>query len=462
MNSSAMTPAERRAAASLTSIYALRMLGLFLLFPVLALYASRLEGSTPVLIGLALGAYGLTQAVLQIPFGILSDRFGRKPIIAVGLGLFALGSAVAAASHTLGGVILGRALQGSGAIAGPVMALAADLSREESRTKVMALIGISIGLSFAVALILGPVLNSWIGVPGIFWMIAVLAVAAVAVLKYWVPNPVRSVVHRDAETVPGQLKAVLADSQLLRLDFSILVLHTILTATFVVTPLALRDVAGLSEQRHWEVYLPVLALSVVAMVPFIILAEKKRLIKPVMVGAIFALGAAEFGLRFLYHSVTGIVAMLLLFFTAFNLLEASLPSLMSKLAPPDRKGTALGVYSTSQFLGAFLGGSLGGWLYGHYGFAAVFGAAAAVAAVWLLSTLGMQSPRYLSSYILNVGEVDEAQARQLAARLGALPGVAEAVVIVEEGVAYLKVDRNALNEDALQAFSARGPSVSAA
>jgi MFS family permease len=451
-----MTRLERQAALSLTGIYALRMLGLFLLFPVLALYARDLEGATPTLIGLALGIYGLSQALLQIPFGVLSDRFGRKPVIVVGLILFSLGSVVAAVSHTIFGVIIGRIVQGSGAIAGPVMALAADLSREEQRTKVMAVIGISIGISFALSLILGPVLNIWIGVPGIFWLIAVLALGAIAVLMLWVPNPVRSRVHRDAEAVPGQFKAVLTDPQLLRLDFGILVLHLILTATFVVTPLALRDIAGFPEGRHWEVYLPVLIASIAAMVPFILLAERKRLIKPVMTGAIIVLGTAEFGLQFFYHSVAGIVAMLILFFAAFNLLEASLPSLMSKLAPPDRKGTALGVYSTSQFLGAFIGGSLAGWLYGRYGFDAVFAACALFAGVWLVSVLTMQNPRYLSSYILRVGTVDEAQAKSLAARLGTVPGVAEAVVIVEEGVAYLKVDRSALNEEALQQFSAAG------
>jgi predicted MFS family arabinose efflux permease len=261
-------------------------------------------------------------------------------------------------------------------------------------------------------------------------------------------------VHRDAEAVPGQFRAVLADPQLLRLDFGILVLHLILTATFVVTPLALRDIAGFPEGRHWEIYLPVLVASIAAMIPFILLAERKRLIKPVMAGAVVVLGLAELGLRFFHHDVAGIVAMLVLFFAAFNLLEASLPSLMSKLAPPDRKGTALGIYSTSQFLGAFIGGSLAGWLYGRYGFDAVFAACTLVAGVCLLSVLTMRSPRYLSSYILRVGSVDEAQAKTLAARLGAVPGVTEAVVIVEEGVAYLKVDRSALNEEALQRFSA--------
>jgi MFS family permease len=454
MKSSALTPGEIRAALSLTSIYALRMLGLFLLFPVLALYARHLSGSTAILVGLALGAYGLSQAILQIPFGVLSDRFGRKPLITIGLILFALGSVVAALSHSIHGVILGRALQGSGAIAGPVMALAADLSREEHRTKVMAMIGISIGMSFAVALILGPVLNTWMGVPGIFWLIAVLSLAAIGVLRLWVPNPVHSTVHRDAEAVPGQLKAVLLDAQLLRLDFGILALHAILTATFVAMPLALHDMAGLPAERHWQIYLPVLVLSVAAMVPFIILAEKKRLMKPVLAGAILAVSLAEFGLQELYHSVWGIVLMLLLFFTAFNLLEASLPSLMSKLAPPDRKGTALGVYSTAQFLGAFVGGASGGWLYGHYGFGAVFAFCGTLALLWLLVTMSMASPRYLSSYILNVGQVNELEAHQLAAKLSTLPGVAEAVVIVEEGVAYLKVDRNTLNEEALQQFSA--------
>lgn len=453
-DSDGMTSNERRATSALASIYALRMLGLFLILPVFSTYAlDNLSGATPILIGIAIGAYGLSQAVLQIPFGMLSDRFGRKPIIIVGLLIFALGSVVAAMSDSITGVIIGRALQGAGAIAAAVMALVADLTREEQRTKAMATIGVTIGLSFAFALVAGPVLDSWIGVPGIFWATAVLALGGIAVLKFWVPQPVRSRFHRDTQAVPGKFKDVFADPQLMRLNAGILALHAILIASFVVLPLALRDQAGLASDQHWQIYLPVLLLGMLAMVPFIILAEKKRLMKQVFVGSIVVLGLSELALLMANHSIIGIGVALFLFFAAFNTLEASLPSLISKAAPPDSKGTAMGVYSTAQFLGAFIGGSAGGWLYGAYGIGSVFGFCALIAGLWALLALGMKTPRYLRSHMVNVGLVGPEQARHLAARLMQVPGVVEAVVIVEDGIAYLKVDSKLLDDKALGEFS---------
>ncbi len=449
-----MTTGEKRAAIALAGVFSLRMLGLFMILPVFSLYAQHLKGVTPTRIGLAIGAYGLTQAIFQIPFGMLSDRLGRRPIIAMGLLIFAFGSAVAAMSTSIAGVILGRALQGAGAIAAVVMALAADLSREEHRTKIMAVLGVSIGISFAVALVLGPILNGWIGVPGIFWLTAIMALGGVVVVYSVVPQPVSSHLHRDAEPVPALFRRVLADSQLLRLNFGIMALHMILTASFVALPLALRDEAGLPSPHHWYVYLPVMVLSVVAMVPFIVIAERQRRMKQVFLGAIVVLGFSEFGLAWFHGELIGIVLMLFLFYTAFNLLEANLPSLISKVAPLESKGTAMGVYSSSQFLGAFLGGVSGGWLYGVYGFRGVFLFCAMVAAVWFFVATSMKSPRYLSSYLLNVGQVNEDEARELSARLTQVRGVAEATVVAEEGVAYLKVDQKALDEQALREFSA--------
>jgi len=240
-----MTPQERRAAFSLAFIFMLRMLGLFLILPVFALYAEHLEGATPLLVGLAIGTYGLTQALLQIPYGLVSDRIGRKPVIIAGLIVFALGSMVAALAESITWVIVGRAIQGAGAIAATVMALAADLTREEHRLKAMAVIGSSIGVSFSIALIGGPVLNSWMGVPGIFWLTAVLAVLGILVVQYVVPDPAVTRVHRDAEAIPALFKDVLVNGQLLRLNFGIFALHLILTASFVTVPLTLRDYAGL-------------------------------------------------------------------------------------------------------------------------------------------------------------------------------------------------------------------------
>jgi MFS family permease len=448
-----MVPAERRAVFSLAGIYALRMMGLFMILPVFALYGETLEGYTPALIGVAIGIYGLTQAALQIPFGMASDRFGRKPVITLGLIIFAIGSVVAATSDTMSGVIIGRALQGAGAIAAAVMALTADLTREENRLTAMAVIGMSIGVAFAVSLVLGPVLNQWIGVDGIFWLTAVLALGAVVVLHVVVPRPVRSGFHRDAMTAPQQIRQVIRDPQLLRLDFGILVLHMMLTATFVALPLALRDHAGLATDHHWYVYLPVMLLSMVLMVPFVIIAEKKRRIKAVFGAAVLVLGIAEVAFLMGNHSIAGITFGLFIFFTAFNVLEATLPSLVAKTVSPDNKGTAMGVYSSSQFIGAFFGGVTGGWLYGAMGMEAVFGLCAVLAVAWFFVATTMQSPRYLSSHLVRVGPIDETRARHLVGELTMITGVAEAVVIAEDGIAYLKVDLHALDREALKAYS---------
>lgn len=448
-----MVPAERRAVFSLASIYALRMMGLFMILPVFALYGETLEGYTPALIGIAIGIYGLTQAAFQIPFGMASDRFGRKPIITIGLLIFAGGSVVAATADTMNGVIIGRALQGAGAIAAAVMALTADLTREENRLSAMAIIGMSIGVAFATSLVMGPVLNQWIGVDGIFWLTGVLALAAIAVLHFVVPTPVRSSFHRDAQTVPAQLKKVITNPQLLRLDFGIFALHMMLTATFVVLPLALRDHAGLEAANHWYVYLPVMLLSMLLMVPFVIIAEKKRRMKTVFTAAVLILAIGELAFMFGFDSITGIIFGLFIFFTAFNVLEATLPSLIAKVASPDNKGSAMGVYSSSQFLGAFFGGTMGGWLYGQVGMEAVFGMCAAIAIVWFLVAATMQSPRYLSSHLVRVGTITKEQARHLVGELTQVTGVAEAVVIAEDGIAYLKVDLHALDREALKAYS---------
>lgn len=446
-----MLPGERRAAISLAGIFSLRMLGMFMILPVFALYAAKLEGATPALMGLAIGAYGMTQAILQIPFGLLSDRFGRKPVIAAGLLLFALGSVVAALSTSIYGIILGRAIQGSGAIAAAVMALAADLTREEQRTKAMAIIGMSIGFSFSLALVAGPILDHWIGLSGIFWLTGVLACLGIAVLYLIVPQPQLSRVHRDAEPVPAQFLAVLKDAQLLRLNYGILSLHLILTATFTVLPLILRDHLGMASAQHWHLYLPVLLLSVAAMVPFIILAERRRRMKQVFLGGIAVVALAEFGMAFWHVSFVSIALLLFLFYVGFNLLEASLPSLVSKMAPSDSKGTAMGFYSSSQFLGAFIGGAAGGWLQGRFGIGGVLVFCGTVAMIWLLVAASMRSPRYLTTRLLQVGVIDAQHARTLAQRFTQVRGVAEAVVIGEEGVAYLKVDNHALDEQALEA-----------
>ncbi|CAK0771323.1 Inner membrane transport protein YajR [Gammaproteobacteria bacterium] len=447
----ALSATERRAVFPLASIVVLRMLGLFLILPVFALYAKQLQGATPGTVGLAMGIYGLTQALLQIPAGILSDRIGRKPVIAAGLLIFALGSLIAAVSTTIEGVIIGRALQGAGAISAAVLALVADLTREEHRTLAMAVIGLSIGLSFSVALVLGPLLNGWIGVPGIFWLTAGLALLGVALLFGRVPSPPVHH-HRDTEPTPGQFAAVIRDPALWRLNVSIFLLHLSVTALFMVFPLLLREV-GLPSEAHWQVYLPVLLLSVLGMAPFILVSEKYRRIKEVFLTATALLGIAQITLFLSHGDWVTLVIGLWLYFLGFNILEASLPSLVSKFVDPEAKGTAMGFYSTAQFLGAFAGGLMGGLLQGHFGHASPFLAGALMTLLWGWVIWGLPAPRYLTNHLLRVGPLDTAGASDLSQRLLALPGVVQAHVVREDEVAYLKLEAKTVDWNALAAFS---------
>ncbi len=447
-----LTPLELKAGSSIALIYGIRMLGLFMILPVFSIFAENLDNTTPLLIGLALGIYGLTQGLLQIPFGMLSDKIGRKPVIAAGLIIFAIGSVVAAYADTIYGIIAGRAIQGAGAIAAALMALAADLSREEHRLKIMSMIGINIGVAFAVAMVVGPIINAWVGMKGIFLLTAILAVMGILVLFKVVPKADSLSFHRDAQLEPSQLSNIIKNTQLLRLDLGIFVLHAVLMATFIAIPLMLQD-AGLESLQHGWLYAPVFLVSIVLMVPFIILAEAKRRMKQVFVGAVLVLAISLLLLMFSDRSLAIITFSLGLFFTAFNLLEASLPSLVAKISPADRKGTAMGIYSSSQFLGAFVGGVMGGWAYGQGGVSLLFLLCMSLVIVWFLLAATMKSPRYVSTYLLNIGQIAPEQVNHLILQLVAIRGVAEASVIAEDGVAYLKVDLKALDLDALMAYS---------
>lgn len=448
-NQENMTPIELRATAALALVFALRMFGMFSILPVLAIHAQHLPGgATPLLVGVALGVDGLAQAFLQIPFGLLSDRYGRKRVIYAGLLLFALGSFVAAAADDIYLIILGRLIQGTGAIAAAVIALTADLTREEHRAKGMAVIGMSIGITFGASMVLGPALSDWIGVSGIFTLTGVLALLAMLVVRFVVPDPRVSRVHADAETVPAQLAAVLVNPELQRLDFGIFSLHAAMRGLFVVVPLALLEVGGLPVSQHWKVYLPVMGISFVAVVPFIIYAERRGRMKPVFAGAVGLLLLSTLLMSVTLHHFAGLIIALFLFFLAFNLLEASLPSLVSKIAPAGSKGTAIGVYNSFQYLGLFLGGALGGFLAQHVGAAAVFVFASGLCFAWLLLALSMQPPPAVRTRIFQVPVLRAVPAAMLSRELAGVDGVTEAVVIAEEGVAYLKVRNGPWDEAA--------------
>ena len=384
-----MSREELRGGLSLAAVFALRMLGLFLILPVFAIYAQHLpSGNDAALVGAALGGYGLTQACLQIAYGAASDRFGRKPVIVFGLLVFAIGSFVAALAGDIHGVIAGRVLQGAGAISAAVTALAADLTREQHLTKVMAMIGSSIGLVFAVSMVGGPLLYVAIGMPGIFSLTGVLALLAIFVVVRIVPLA-PAVARQPAWQ---SFLEVLANRQLLRLNFGVFALHLMLTAMWVLLPVELLTTGSLPVAEHWKIYLPALFVSFAVMVPAIIAAERYARLKLVFNSAIVLLIAVPAGFAFFAHDVLGLACWLTAFFIAFNILEATQPSLIARIAPPHAKGAALGVYNTTQSLGLFLGGVVGGSLAKYAGAGAVWAGSALLAIVWLLLALTMRMP----------------------------------------------------------------------
>ena len=378
---------EIRAGVSLASLFGLRMLGLFLILPVFAVHAPKLAGGENLtLVGIALGAYGLSQAILQIPFGMASDRFGRKPVIAFGLVVFALGSFLAATATDIHMAIAGRVLQGAGAISSVVVALAADLTREEHRTKTMGMIGATIGFVFALSMVAAPMLYDWIGMDGLFILTGVLALSGLAVVYGAIPDAVQA---RKKQTEPAPtLAQVISNPELARLNFGIFALHLVQMAMFVVLPGALIE-AGLPVAAHWKAYLPVVLASFVLMVPPILYADRRNRPQVVMGGAVALMLVVQAGLVFA-HGLIGLIVLLLLFFAAFNVLEAMLPSLVSRIAPEQARGGAIGVYNTTQTMGLFAGGLAGGWMAKHFGPAAVYALGAVLMLAWLVLVAGMR------------------------------------------------------------------------
>ncbi len=441
-----MNALERRSTFALSSIFALRMLGLFMIIPVFAVAGKSYQYATPALIGLAVGVYGLSQAILQIPFSLWADRFSRKPLIIFGLLLFALGGAVAAMSHTIYGVIIGRAIAGAGAVSAVVMALLADVTREEQRTKAMAIMGMSIGLSFVVAFSLGPWLTSLVGISGLFWVTTVMGLLAILML-FMVPKTSRH--HKNfKQGYLNQLKQVLKMGDLNRLHVSVFALHLLLTAMFVYVPSQLIEFAGIPLAKHGIVYLPLLLISLFFAFPSIILAEKYRKMRSIFLTAIFGIIIGLLILIFGYQSKYILLTGLGLFFIAFNVMEALLPSWLSKSAPIQSKATAMGVNASGQFLGAFFGGTLGGQLLMLNNTAIGWSVLAAIAIIWLLISFGLAQPRYLTSLVLRLPE--EKQTDDWTSQLLAIHGIEEVVVMPEKQVAYIKVDKQQIDDAARQ------------
>lgn len=382
----AMTRAEIKSTTALASIFALRMLGLFLILPVFAIHAKTLPGGdSAFLVGLAMGIYGLTQSFGQIPFGIASDKYGRKPVIIIGLILFALGSFIAAAADSMLWMIIGRAVQGAGAISAAVTAFIADSTREEHRTKAMAMVGGSIGLTFAVSLVAAPLLYKMVGMGGIFALTGSLSVLAILVVLYLVP----AAPALPARRVP--FSAVLRNGELMRLNYGVFALHLMQMAMFVVIPPALVQYLDLPVAEHWKIYLPVVLASFIVMLPPIFIGEKRGKMKQVFVGAIALLLCVQLGMWQFLTEPMALIGLLFAFFIAFNIMEASLPSLVSRIAPPAAKGAALGVYNTLQALGLFCGGALGGWLKQHSGPNSVFVLGIVLSLGWLIIASNMQN-----------------------------------------------------------------------
>jgi MFS family permease len=443
-----MTPVERKASVSLASIYGLRMLGMFLILPIFAVYATHYEGGDNIqLVGMALGAYPMAQALFQLPYGMASDKFGRKNMIMIGLIMLIIGSIVVAMADNIYMVILGRAIQGAGAVSAAVTALLADLTREEHRTKAMAMIGSTIGVTFAISLVLGPALAQWVGIAGIFWLTAILGALAILVIQFVVPNPLISSFHSDASAAPAKLKDVLQNGQLLRLNYGIFALHAAQMAMFIVVPFAILKTSHLTVNQHWQIYLPILVGSFILMIPAIIVGEKKGLLKQVFIGAVALMLLAQLCFAGLIGSFWGVVFSLFAYFVAFNTLEASLPSLISKLAPAAAKGTAMGVYNTSQSLGAAAGSLVGGYLSHHYGFSAVFMFCAALMGIWLLASFSMKTPPAVRTKMYHLGDTSESQAAKLTHAISALPFVHEAVAIAKEGMLIVKIKTQMVSDE---------------
>lgn len=441
MHSEKMTRTEKQAVVSLSSIMSLRMIGLFMVLPVFSLYASQLTGANPTTIGLAMGSYGLAQAFFQIPFGALSDRIGRKPIILIGLLIFVLGSVVAGMADSILWMIMGRTLQGVGAVGSTTLAMTADLTRENQRSKAMAITGMAIGMSFAIAMLIGPLLTKWVTVGHLFYIAAVFGCVGIILLYSYTPTPKTLRWHRDAEPELRSFLKLLFNPELSKLNFGIFALHAIFTASFVAIPIHLAQTTHFPSSQQWEVYLPTLLAGFSLTLFAVGQAERKQQIKLYFTSAVIALGIAEL---LLWQNTTGVLWFgvgLTLFFASFSLLEAFLPSLISRVAPADRKGSAMGIYSCSQFFGIFAGGFFGGWLYGKFSFPGVYIFCLCLTLLWFILSLFMQPPRHWITQLWRIPQQKKLAWSAISPELEKIPGVIEATYITEDETAYLKVEQ---------------------
>ncbi|MCG7646488.1 MFS transporter [Alteromonas sp. Cnat3-28] len=433
-----MNALELRAALALASVYVLRMMGLFMVMPVLAVAAMDYPDYSPLLVGLAVGGYGLTQAALQIPMGMMSDKWGRKPVILLGLAVFALGSFVAANADSMAMMIVGRILQGAGAIAGAIMALATDVSRESQRAKVLAIIGIAIGFSFYLAVILGPLIANSCGLAGVFGITGILAILCMPLVKWVVPNGVQL---SSGDTLPqkDQLKRLVFSSQLWRLNISVMILHMMITLLFVQLPVTLLNF-DMTLDSHWTVYLPVLGASIVGLI-IMMGAARGRTPKSLLVTGVVFMGGAFLALSLEDHSWWWVTAAVVLFFTGFNYLEANFPALVSSIAPAGQKGTAMGLYASFQFFGAFLGGVISGFVTDIWSQEFAYGIGAASTLLWLFIILGVKEVSRVKRVMMN-GDFDSSNVSSIKAELLLVPGVLEVTLNSQNNAVYLKVDRD--------------------
>ena len=446
-----MFPHEWRASTTLSGVYALRMLGMFLVLPVLAMYAASLPGAedNKTLVGLAMGIYGLTQALLQLPLGIASDKFGRKKTIYAGLVVFAAGSFLAAAADTLPLLVAARAIQGAGAVSAAVTALLADLTRDGVRTRAMAMIGLSIGLTFSVSLVVAPMIADVVGVRGLFLLTGILTVASIGVVAFMTPDPEFSKLHEDTQAQPARIGEVLKHRQLLNLDFGIFALHAAQMALFTALPFAMTQL-GLEKIQHWKVYLPSTVAGLVVMVPLIIIGETRNRLKQVFILGIVCIAAAQIGLLSGMHSIWLITVYLIVYFIGFNVLEASLPSMVSKIAPSDLKGTAMGVYNTMQSVGLFAGGAAGGLLFQKYGFVGVFAFCSTLMLLWLVLAVLSPAPKPVKNLSYPVGRVWQGNQEGLYHALSGLEGVEDISFSFDRQTVYIKVLQKGFDQAAAE------------